>query len=246
MLTSGESGKRMIETQFCLTAADKQKYTKTNKTKTWQLDQTNISITHIWKQDKRTNFGSLESSCLLAKIWAINSNTIVWGFPIFSLVALSNKLISCGKLGRFLLCAMHPPPQPPNPEHTNTVLLPQRNKWKAALPSSTQPFACASLFYTWKWFIFVLLPLMFGLVFRFVGLRQKAEKLARLTDKWMTNSRNTWTDCLSLVSLFDSVSHEALFVLLLLFFSGPHHRNGRVKTDRHGRETFNGVITAHK
>lgn len=106
MLTSGKSSyqgkKKWLRFSSVLTAASKQKYAK-NKI-TWQLDQTNISITHVWK--KKTENKLWLSGVFLPshKIWAINSNSIVWGFPIFSLAALSNKLISCGELGMFLVC----------------------------------------------------------------------------------------------------------------------------------------------
>lgn len=74
------------------------------------------------------------------KIWAINSNSIVWGFPIFSLAALSNKLISCGELGMFLVChvfffVFFFPVFPPLPNTQIQSFFPQRNKSKASLPS---------------------------------------------------------------------------------------------------------------
>lgn len=85
----------------------------------------------------------------------------------------------------------------PSPFHTNNVLLPQRNKWKAALPSSTQLCMRISL-YTWKWFIFVLVPLMFRHVFCFVGHQQTAEKLlAWQASGWLTLKIPKLTGCLS-------------------------------------------------
>lgn len=72
---------------------------------TWQVDQTNISI---WKQDREQTL-SLWSVLAFSLNRAINSNSIVWGFPIFSLAALSNKLISCGELRIFFVCHVFPP-----------------------------------------------------------------------------------------------------------------------------------------
>lgn len=83
-LTSGKSsylGRKWLRFSSVLTAADKQKYAK-NKI-TWQLDQTNISITHTHtKTTQRTNFGSLESSCLLTKSGQLIP-TLLFGASLF-------------------------------------------------------------------------------------------------------------------------------------------------------------------
>lgn len=115
------------------------------------------------------------------KIWAINSNSIVWGFPIFSLAALSNKLISCGELGMFLVCHVFSP----LPNAQIPSFFPQRNKSKV-LRSSAQLCMCIS-FYTWKWFIFVSVPLMLRHVSYFIRHQKTAEKLLSWQARgWLT------------------------------------------------------------
>lgn len=169
----------------------------------------------------RTNFGSLESSCLLTKSGQLILTPIVWGFPIFSLAALSNKLISCGELGMLLVC------------HVFFSSLLQTHKYR---PSSlrginqrqhcqvhTQLCVCIS-FYTWKWFIFVSVPLMLSHVSYFIWHQQTAEKLlAWQASGWLNLKIPKLTLSISLPSLvllFDLISHETQRSVFL--WSLPH------------------------
>lgn len=155
------------------------------------------------KTRRRTNFGSLESSCLLTKSGQLIP-TLLFGASLF-LAWLPSQInwfpvanLECS------LCAMFFSPLP------NTQIpsfFPPRNKSKATLPSSTQLCMCIS-FYTWKWFIFVSVPLMLRHVSYFIRHQQTAEKLLA----WQASSSLTLkihkpTDShslpLSLVLLFD-------------------------------------------
>lgn len=226
----------MIEIQFCLTAADKQKYGK--KQKTWQLDQTNISITHIWKQDWEQTLVLWSLLAFLEKIWAINSDTIVWGFPIFSLATLSNKLISCGKLGTLLICHVFFSPPFQTHAHTHIVLSFPRGINQRQHCQVLRSFCMCISFYTWKWFIFVSVPLMLRHVFHFIRHQQTAEKLlAWQASGWLTLKIPKLTDWLSL-SLFWFLSGLTFFWFHLswetqrsVFFSWslPHEIMGWVK-----------------
>lgn len=136
----------MIEIQLCFDSCRQAEICQKQNNMTTRLDQY-FHNTHM-KTRQRTNFSSLESSWLLTKIWAINSNAIVWGFPIFSRAALSNKLISCGELGMFLVC-------PPTPTPTAIPLYTQTHKYRPSSPGGInqrqhcqvlRSCVCASLF----------------------------------------------------------------------------------------------------
>ena len=230
MLTSGKSsyqGGKWLRFSSVLTAASKQKYAK-NKI-TWQLDQTNISITHIWKQDREQTL-ALWSLLAFAQKSGQLIPTLLFGASLF-LAWLPSQInwfpvanLECSLCAMFFLS--------PLPNTQMPSFFPQRNKSKATLPSSTQLCTCIS-FYTWKWFIFVSVPLMLRHVSYFIRHQQTAEELlAWQASGWLTLKIHKLTLSQPLYLWSYSLILISPETRRSVFFHGPYHRNnGWVKTD---------------
>lgn len=180
------------------------------------------------KTRRRTNFGSLESSCLLTKSGQLIP-TLLFGASLF-LAWLPSQInwfpvanLECS------LCAMFffffSPSFPPLPNTQIQSFFPQRNKSKAALPSFYAA-VCVHLFLylSMVYFCFSSINAQACLL-----LHQASGRQLRSFPRFDRQVAGRLSP--SLVFLFDLDLWDAE-VCVLFFFCGPYHRNnGWVKTD---------------
>lgn len=170
------------------------------------------------KTRRRTNFDSLESSCLLTKSGQLIP-TLLFGASLF-LAWLPSQInwfpvanLECSLCAMFLFLFFFFPSSPHFQTHKYSPSSLRGINQRHRCQVSTQLCVCIS-FYTWAWFIFVSVPLMLRHVSYFIRLRVDSwEASLALTGKWLANSPRPWSS--SLIWISPETQRSVFFVFFL-------------------------------